>query len=106
MYRSYREQTQRIVDEEAARLLQQAEERAVALLRDHREALDARAELLTVRETVDGSVVLEVLQQQHQRPDGHHSAATGKPTLSPCRRGGTRTQEGGAHGTPAEGGPR
>ncbi|MBA2810905.1 ATP-dependent metallopeptidase FtsH/Yme1/Tma family protein [Streptomyces sp. KM273126] len=90
--RPYSEQTQRIVDEETARLVRQAEERAVALLRDHRKALDALAELLTVRETVDGSVVLDVLrqqqhqeqrQQQQQRPGGHYPAAAGKPTPSP-----------------------
>ncbi|MGW1554714.1 ATP-dependent zinc metalloprotease FtsH, partial [Streptomyces sp. NPDC002346] len=82
LHRPYSEQTQRIVDEETARLLREAEERAVVLLRDHREALDTLAGLLTTRETVDGSVVLDVLQQQ-QRSDGHHTAANGKPTPSP-----------------------
>nr|WP_256259481.1 ATP-dependent metallopeptidase FtsH/Yme1/Tma family protein [Streptomyces mirabilis] len=82
LWRPYSEQTQRIVDEETARLVGQAEERAVDLLRDHRAALDTLADLLTARETIDGSVVLDVLQQQ-QGPDGHHPAATGKPTPSP-----------------------
>ncbi|MFF4346132.1 ATP-dependent zinc metalloprotease FtsH [Streptomyces sp. NPDC001530] len=83
--RPYSEQTQRIVDKETARLVRQAEERALALLRDHRKALDTLADLLTARETVDGSVVLDVLQQQQQqqRPDGHHPTAAGKPTPSP-----------------------
>jgi cell division protease FtsH len=63
LHRPYSEQTQRIVDEETARLVRQAEERAVALLRDHRKALDALAGLLTTRETVDGSAVLDVLRQ-------------------------------------------
>ncbi|WP_407696887.1 ATP-dependent metallopeptidase FtsH/Yme1/Tma family protein [Streptomyces dysideae] len=83
LHRPYAEQTQRIVDEETARLARNAEKRAVALLSEHRKALDALAELLTTRETVDGSVVLDVLQQQQQRPDGHHPAAAGKPTPSP-----------------------
>ncbi|MEU0629323.1 ATP-dependent zinc metalloprotease FtsH [Streptomyces sp. NPDC005989] len=81
LHRPYSEQTQRIVDEETARLLRQAEKRAMALLRDHREALDTLAGLLTTRETVDGSVVLDVLQQQ-RRPDGHHDAAKEKPKPS------------------------
>ncbi|MEU1628779.1 ATP-dependent zinc metalloprotease FtsH [Streptomyces sp. NPDC020096] len=69
----YSEQTQRVVDEEVARLLRQAEQRALALLRDHRAALDQLAELLVARETVDGSAVLEVLRQE-QRPDDAHSS--------------------------------
>ncbi|MFE7039877.1 hypothetical protein ACFU9X_10600 [Streptomyces atratus] len=39
------------------------------------------AGLLATRETVHGSVVLDVLHQQ-ERPDGHPAAA-GKPTPSP-----------------------
>ncbi|WP_431961421.1 ATP-dependent zinc metalloprotease FtsH [Actinacidiphila sp. bgisy160] len=60
--RSYSEHTQRIVDEETARLVTEAEKRAVALLREHRRALEALAGLLVTRETVDGSVVLDVLE--------------------------------------------
>ncbi|WP_230195919.1 hypothetical protein [Streptomyces coriariae] len=48
----------------------------------NRAALDTLADPLTARETIDGSVVLDVLQRQ-QRQDGHHPAATGKPTPSP-----------------------
>ncbi|WP_405772102.1 hypothetical protein OHU34_00805 [Streptomyces sp. NBC_00080] len=80
--RPYSDQTQRIVDEEAGLLVRQAENRAVDLLSDHRAALDTLADPLTARETIDGSVVLDVLQRQ-QRQDGHHPAATGKPTPSP-----------------------
>ncbi|MFE1456716.1 ATP-dependent zinc metalloprotease FtsH [Streptomyces sp. NPDC058735] len=75
LHRPYSEQTQRIVDEETARLVRQAEKRAVALLREHRKALDALAGLLTTRETVDGSVVLDVLRRQGPRPDGRRPAA-------------------------------
>jgi cell division protease FtsH len=85
LHRPYSEQTQRIVDEETARLVRHAEERAVSRLRDHREALDTLAGLLTTRETVHGSVVLDVLRQQQERrrPDGHHPAATGRPMPPP-----------------------
>ncbi|MFF9323072.1 ATP-dependent zinc metalloprotease FtsH, partial [Streptomyces sp. NPDC014735] len=60
---AYSEQTQRIVDEEVARLLRQAEERAITLLRGHRPALERLAGELVTHETVDGSVVLDVLRQ-------------------------------------------
>ncbi|MGW1200315.1 ATP-dependent zinc metalloprotease FtsH [Streptomyces sp. NPDC002536] len=60
----YSEQTQRIVDEEVARLIRHAEERALGLLRGHRTALDRLAGLLVARETIDGSVVQDVLRQE------------------------------------------
>jgi cell division protease FtsH len=53
----YSEATQRLVDEEVARLLREAEARAVELLRAHRGELDQLANLLMAEETVDGSVV-------------------------------------------------
>ncbi|MBO1414561.1 ATP-dependent zinc metalloprotease FtsH [Streptomyces sp. FH025] len=62
LLRPYSEQTQRTVDEEVARLLRQAEERALDLLRGHRRQLDELAELLIVEETVDGKVVLAILR--------------------------------------------
>ncbi len=55
--RPYSEATQAAVDNEVSRLLREAEERAAALLRGHREALDALVALLLERETVDGSDV-------------------------------------------------
>ncbi|MFI1154506.1 hypothetical protein [Streptomyces sp. NPDC020817] len=75
--RPYSEHTQRIVDEETARLVGQAEKRAVALLRDHRAELDTLAELLVARETVDGSVVLDVLRRQRTAHEGVPPTATG-----------------------------
>jgi len=65
--RPYSEETQRVVDQEVSRLLREAEERAVAMLNDHREALDWLAERLMEKETVDGSVVLEVLHQDKKQ---------------------------------------
>ena len=58
---AYSEETQRVVDQEVARLLREAEERAVALLRTHRAALDRLTNLLLTEETVDGNVVLATL---------------------------------------------
>jgi cell division protease FtsH len=59
--RPYAEQTQRVIDEEVASLLRQAEGRATAMLTDHRDALERLTELLLERETVDGTDVDEVL---------------------------------------------
>jgi len=66
LHRPYSEETQRIVDEEVSRLLREAEQRAVGLLREHREALDWLAARLIEQETVDGSVVLEVLGKSRE----------------------------------------
>ena len=64
--RPFSEETQRVVDQEVSRLLREAEERAVAMLNDHREELDWLAARLIENETVDGSVVLEVLHDKKQ----------------------------------------
>ena len=66
LQRPYSEETQRIVDEEVSRLLREAEQRAVGLLREHRDALDWLAARLIEQETVDGSVVLEVLGKSRE----------------------------------------
>jgi cell division protease FtsH len=55
--RPYAEATQAAIDGEVSKLLRQAEERAVELLRTHRPELDALVDLLLARETVDGSDV-------------------------------------------------
>ncbi len=64
--RPYSEETQRVVDQEVARLLREAEQRAVAMLRGHRRELDWLAARLVEKETVDGSVVLDVLKGEDQ----------------------------------------
>ncbi|MEU9046299.1 MULTISPECIES: hypothetical protein [unclassified Kitasatospora] len=75
--RPYSEQTQRTVDEEVARLLREAETRAVELLRGHRRQLEDLAGLLVEHGTVDGKVVLGIVNanprpaQPHQPQGGH-----------------------------------
>jgi cell division protease FtsH len=59
--RPYAEQTQRVIDQEVARLLRQAEQRAHTMLAEHRDALERLTELLVERETIDGTDVDEVL---------------------------------------------
>jgi cell division protease FtsH len=55
--RPFAEQTQATIDAEVSRLLREAEQRAVDLLRDHLDVLDRLVQLLLANETVDGSEV-------------------------------------------------
>jgi cell division protease FtsH len=59
--RPYAEATQRVIDEEVATLLREAEQRATVMLTNHRHALDRLTELLLERETIDGAAVLDIL---------------------------------------------
>jgi cell division protease FtsH len=66
--RSYADETQKVIDEEVATLLREAEERAIALLRDHRDALDRLVEDLVAHETVDGDAVKRALAGPARQP--------------------------------------
>jgi cell division protease FtsH len=55
--RPFAEQTQAAIDAEVARLLREAEQRAMGVLKAHREVLDRLVQLLVANETVDGSEV-------------------------------------------------
>ena len=68
--RAYADNTQRVMDEEVADLLREAERTATALLADHRAALDRLADDLVARETLDGTTVEAAL------------AGAGEPTLA------------------------
>jgi cell division protease FtsH len=59
--RSYAEETQRLIDEEVARFLREADERATTLLNENRRALDRLVDLLLHRETVGGDEVKAVV---------------------------------------------
>jgi cell division protease FtsH len=76
--RPYSEQTQRIIDEEIVRLLRHAEERATAMLRAHRSALDRLVALLVEHETVDGDTVLGVLRDEER--DRTATSSVGRAT--------------------------
>jgi cell division protease FtsH len=89
--RPYSEETQRVVDQEVSRLLREAEERAVAMLNDHREELDWLAARLIEKETVDGNVVLEVLHDKKQlvsHASGSGRGGTGRSAASGSAPGG------------------
>src|SRR5882757_7497764 len=59
--RPFAEATQAAIDSEVARLLREAEETAVGLIRSHRAELGRIVELLLERETVDGSAVYRIV---------------------------------------------
>jgi cell division protease FtsH len=50
-----------VIDEEVARFLHDADERATSLLKGHREALEKVSGLLVERETIDGEDVLDAV---------------------------------------------
>jgi cell division protease FtsH len=64
--RNYAEETQRVIDEEVARLLNEAEDRADALLESHRDSLEKVAALLLERETINGEDVEGVLGKERE----------------------------------------
>ena len=77
--RPYAEATQAAIDGEVSKLLRQAEERAVNLLRTHRTELDSLVALLLEKETVDGSDVYRMAG----RPDRSVSLSAPPVVLSP-----------------------
>jgi cell division protease FtsH len=77
--RPYAEATQAAIDGEVSKLLRQAEERSVNLLRAHRAELDSLVALLLEKETVDGSDVYRLAG----RPDRSVSLSTPPVVLTP-----------------------
>ncbi|HSJ65245.1 MAG TPA: cell division protein FtsH, partial [Gemmatimonadaceae bacterium] len=58
--RSFSEETARLIDAEVLRIISESHEEARRLLREHRRELDALAEALMARETLDEQDILEV----------------------------------------------
>jgi cell division protease FtsH len=89
--RPYSEATQAAVDSEVSRLLREAEERAIALLRGHREELDALVSLLLERETVDGSDVYRLagVADKSAVPGAATMAEAGRPHVITSADGST-----------------
>jgi len=79
--RPYAEATQAAIDAEVARLLRQAEERAVDVLKTHRVELDSLVNLLLERETVDGSDVYRMAG----RPDRSQAPSPVPTSVAPHR---------------------
>ncbi|MFM7044179.1 MAG: ATP-dependent zinc metalloprotease FtsH [Ilumatobacteraceae bacterium] len=62
--REYSDDTARLIDGEISRILHEQEQRATEMLTRHRGALDAVAEALLERETIDGADVARIVQEQ------------------------------------------
>ncbi len=77
--RPYAEATQRIIDQEVATLLREAEQRATVTLTNHRPALECLTELLLERETIDGTAVDDILGciPDHRAGRGNANAMSG-----------------------------
>jgi cell division protease FtsH len=76
--RPFAEATQAEIDEEVSRLLREAEERAVNLLKEHRSVLDSLVSALLEMETVDGSEVYRLAG----RPDRSSIIPPVPPTIA------------------------
>jgi cell division protease FtsH len=83
--RDYAEATQAVIDDEVARLLKEADERATGILEEHRDVLDRLTELLIDREMIEGAEVYELAGLP--KPEGSseviapsRAAAAGDPT--------------------------
>jgi cell division protease FtsH len=61
--RPFSDETQATIDAEVARLLREAEQRAVATLRQHRDILDKLVALLLAEETVNGSQIYALAER-------------------------------------------
>ncbi|WP_245400761.1 ATP-dependent metallopeptidase FtsH/Yme1/Tma family protein [Nocardia albiluteola] len=80
--RPFAEATQALIDAEVSRLLREAEQRALDLIRSHRDALDRLVDLLLEHETVDGAGVYALVGMA--LPDGETGTAPAA-TVAPHR---------------------
>jgi cell division protease FtsH len=77
--RPFAEHTQAAIDTEVARMLREAEQHAMAVLKEHRDVLDRLVELLMTNETVDGSQIYALAG----RPEP--ATSVGGMTMAPDR---------------------
>jgi cell division protease FtsH len=71
------EDTARGIDSEVARILREAHEKALQILRDHREQLEIVTRMLIERETLDGREVLEIMKHGRILSDAERNTASG-----------------------------
>ena len=83
--RPFAESTQAEIDKEVARLLREAEERAVGLLKGHREELHRLVDLLVANETVDGSVVYQIVGKPEPAPTRGEAMPLAPPRAATTR---------------------
>src|SRR3984957_19954512 len=87
--RPFAESTQAVIDQEVSRLLREAEQTAVTLIRTHQRDLDRLADLLVEKEPVDGAEVYRLvgLSVPEHQPEGREiapgrAAAAGVPAAA------------------------
>jgi cell division protease FtsH len=83
--RPFAESTQAEIDKEVARLLREAEERAVDLLKGHRDELHRLVDLLVANETVDGSVVYQIVGKKEPAPTRGEAMPLAPPRAATAR---------------------
>jgi cell division protease FtsH len=88
--RSFAEHTQAAIDTEVARMLREAEQRAIGVLKEHRDVLDQLVQLLLAHETVDGS---EVYALAHRPQPAGGEGMTVAPGRATSVAGGHQTPE-------------
>ena len=81
---SFSEETARRIDEEVSRIIRECHDKALDILRRHREKLDTLANLLLERETLDGRDVEEIVKHgrilsEVERAEADAREAEGKP---------------------------
>jgi cell division protease FtsH len=105
--RPFSESTQAIIDSEVARLVREAEQTAITLIRTHQHDLDRLSDLLVEKETVDGGEVYRLLGlavPEHQ-PEGQ-AIAPGRAAASVAPAAGAHTagtHSAGTHGAGTHG---
>jgi cell division protease FtsH len=104
--RPYAESTQALIDGEVSRLLREAEQTAVTLIRTHQDDLDRLADLLVEKETVDGNEVYRLLGlavPEHQ-PEGQ-AIAPGRAAAHSGAHSAGPAASGAAHATATQASP-
>jgi cell division protease FtsH len=81
----YAEATQQVIDEEVARLLREAEQRATELLRAHRHQFDRVVNSLLEHETIDGSDLLALMNANGQGNGDSGASSVGRTTRASGR---------------------
>ena len=76
------EETARQIDEEISRIVREAHDKALKMLRENRESLDRVAKLLLERETLDGREVAEIIEHGRILSEAER-AAPGTPPAGP-----------------------
>ncbi|MBM3692674.1 MAG: ATP-dependent zinc metalloprotease FtsH [Actinobacteria bacterium] len=100
--RDYSDETARVIDEEVERILRDEEQRARAILLEHRPGLDAVARALLAHETIDGAEVSRLVDgAMGRRAGGFRRMRRADGTVTEVRPGETDLPPAGEAGEPS-----